>query len=158
MAQEIERKFLIDSEKLGPLDGGTHIRQGYIPTVERTAVRVRIADEDAYLTLKGERTGAARSEFEYAIPKADAEQMLSQLCGGTFIDKTRYTVVHAGHKWEIDWFHGKNEGLVVAEIELESEDEEFEMPDWVTEEVTEDNRYYNSNLLSNPYKKWPEQQ
>lgn len=154
MAQEIERKYLIDLEKAGDLGGGTHIRQAYVPTTNRTAVRVRIADDQAYLTIKGERAGATRLEFEYSIPVPDAEEILSQLCTDGQIDKTRYVLAHGEHEWEIDVFHGENEGLVVAEVEMGSEDEDVDLPDWIVEDVTNDDRYYNFNLLRNPYKTW----
>lgn len=154
MAKEIERKFLLDLEKLGPLEGGTVIKQGYIVTVDKTVVRARVAGGTAYLTLKGKNKGVTRSEFEYEIPVADAEAIITELCNGPVVEKTRYLVVHSGHTWEVDVFHGDNEGLVIAEIELQREDESFDLPDWVTTEVSGDAKYYNSNLLENPYKYW----
>ena len=154
MGIEIERKFLIDTEKLGTLENGYQIKQGYIQTVDYTTVRVRIRDKDAFLTIKGKSEGATRLEFEYPIPLKDANDMLDNLCQTSFIDKTRYLLKHEGHVWEIDIFEGENKGLVVAEIELKSEDEAFTFPNWVTQEVTDDNRYFNSNLIENPYLNW----
>lgn len=156
MAREIERKFLVDHSRLGPLENGVAIRQGFIPTADLTVVRVRVAGEQAWLTLKGRSEGAVRAEFEYPIPADDAQQILSQLCGGNVIAKTRY-LRHCGvHTWEIDVFEGENAGLIVAEVELGSEQETFQRPDWITEEVTEDARYYNVNLLSHPFSRWRE--
>jgi len=154
MAKEIERKFLIDLEKIGSLEDGTAIRQGYIATADKTVVRVRLAGERAYLTLKGENVGVTRTEFEYEIPADDAQEIITVLCNGPVVEKTRYLIVNAGHTWEVDIFHGDNDGLVVAEIELSSEDEVFELPHWVTKEVSGDINYYNSSLLGNPFKNW----
>lgn len=154
MAKEIERKFLIDLDKVGPLENGAAIKQGYVPTRTKTAVRVRIKEHQAFLTLKGANKGATRSEFEYEVPLADAEAMLAELCEGPIIDKTRYLVKHAQHLWEVDVFYGDNLGLVVAEVEVGGEDERVELPEWVTHEVTGDVKYYNSSLLANPYRSW----
>ncbi|NRA21551.1 MAG: CYTH domain-containing protein [Oceanospirillaceae bacterium] len=154
MATEIERKFLIDLTKIGPLEGGTYIKQGYIATADKTVVRARLAGNKAYLTLKGENKGITRAEFEYEIPVADARQIMTELCHGPMVEKTRYLIVFSGHTWEVDIFHGDNDGLVVAEIELENEDESFELPAWVTTEVSGDAKYYNASLLDNPFKRW----
>ena len=154
MALEIERKFLIDLDSLGPLPQGIRIVQGYIPTQGKTAVRIRLKGEQAFLTIKGENRGAVRSEFEYPIPVDDADTMLAELCNGQSVDKIRYLIDHAGHTWEVDIFSGSNQGLVVAEVELDSEDENVSLPDWVREEVTGDPRYYNSSLISHPYSIW----
>ncbi|MEH6580037.1 MAG: CYTH domain-containing protein [Amphritea sp.] len=154
MAKEIERKFLIDLETVGPLNCGVTIKQGYIPTRDNTAVRVRIMGDNAFLTIKGENKGAVRSEFEYEIPLLDAEQMLEELCSGPVVDKTRYLVTHEKHLWEIDIFAGDNAGLVIAEVELKDEHEAVILPDWISSEVTGDPKYYNSNLLNNPFKNW----
>ena len=154
MAKEIERKFLINLNKLGTLKSGITIKQGYISTKDKTVVRIRVAGQCAYLTLKSENKGVTRSEFEYEIPVYDAEQIISELCSGHIIEKTRYLVVYSNHTWEVDVFHGENDGLVVAEIELESEGESFEIPHWVTTEVSGDVKYYNSSLLDNPFKNW----
>ncbi|ABM03678.1 adenylate cyclase [Psychromonas ingrahamii 37] len=154
MAKEIERKFLLDLTKLGSLDSGTLIRQGYITTIDKTVVRTRLAGDRAYLTLKGKNKGVTRTEFEYEIPVNDAQEIISELCNGPVVEKTRYLIVYSGHTWEVDIFHGDNDGLVVAEIELESEQETFELPHWITTEVSGDPKYYNSSLLDNPFKHW----
>ena len=154
MAKEIERKFLINLDKIGPLKNGNTIRQGYISTTDNTVVRIRITGEKAYLTLKGQNKGNTRSEFEYEIPINDAQDIMTELCSGPLVEKTRYLIVHAGHTWEVDIFHGDNEGLVVAEIELESEETAFELPHWISKEVSGDSKYYNSSLLDNPFKHW----
>ncbi len=154
MGIEIERKFLIDRDKIGTLENGYQIKQGYIQTFDHTTVRVRIRDKDAFLTIKGKSTGATRLEFEYPIPLNDAKGMLKNLCSSSVIDKTRYLVKHEGHVWEVDIFEGENKGLVVAEIELESEDETFTLPNWITKEVTDYKRYFNSNLIEHPYSNW----
>lgn len=130
--------------------------QGYLPGDGLTTVRIRIAGDAAWLTIKGPTSGASRLEFEYPLPLDDAEQMLGELCGSEVIDKTRYKISHAGHIWEVDLFHGDNRGLVLAEVELDSESEAVELPPWVTREVTGDPRYYNVNLLRQPYSLWAE--
>jgi adenylate cyclase len=154
MALEIERKFLIDIEKLPNLKNGYEIKQGYIQTKDKTVVRVRVKDKEAFLTIKGENDGATRLEYEYKIPLNDANEMLDKLCSKPIIDKIRYLVEYKNHTWEIDIFHQENEGLIVAEVELESEDETVELPNWIVKEVTDDSRYYNSNLLESPFSKW----
>jgi len=164
MAIEIERKFLIKPGAWTPRDAGTHIQQGYLSAQNGPTVRVRIECSEAgstdpacamaTLTVKGPTTGLSRSEFEYPLPLADARHMLDQLCRSSIIDKHRYRERYGRHTWEIDVFHGDNEGLVVAEVELESEDDVLEFPGWVGQEVSSDARYYNSNLLRNPFKHW----
>ena len=150
---EIERKYLVVNEHY---KNGIPIRisQGYICSEENRVVRVRIKGERAYITIKNATIGFARNEYEYEIPVADAKAMLQNTCQQPIIDKTRYVVEHGDFKWEVDEFHGDNEGLVVAEIELEDKDEVFELPDFVGEEVTGDARYYNACLFKNPYKNW----
>jgi len=156
MSKEIERKFLVDFDRLALPEKGEKIKQGYIPVAKgtRTTVRVRVKGTEAYLTIKGENTGAARAEYEYLIPLEEAEEILAELCQKPFIEKTRYKIQIDAHVWEIDIFLGENEGLTIAEIELSKEDEIFTLPDWALEEVTDDNRYYNSNLILNPFKNW----
>jgi len=154
MGQEIERKFLVDIDKLGTLKNGQSIKQGYIPTINNTVVRARIRGNKAFMTLKGPSQGFSRLEFEYEIPVKDAETILSTLCSKSMISKTRYLVSNAEHTWEIDVFHSQNDGLVIAEVELKDADEYVNIPDWVTKEVTGDHRYSNSNLCGNPYKNW----
>ena len=158
MAKEIERKFRVSDTLAQQLtlaeSQGIIIQQGYIPTQDKTAVRVRLMGEHAFLTLKGANDGATRDEFEYPIPLDDALQMLARLCSGHHISKHRHLIQHAEHTWEVDVFHGDNQGLVIAEIELQEEHEDFAMPPWATEEVTHDPRYYNINLMKLPYKSW----
>jgi len=154
MGIEIERKFLIDETKLPTLKNGYTIKQGYIQTVDHTTVRIRVRDKEAFLTIKGKNQGASRLEFEYSIPLSDAQEMLKSLCHTSLIEKTRYLVEHKGHTWEIDIFEGSNQGLIIAEIELESEDEDFSLPKWVSEEVTDDVKYFNANLVERPYRDW----
>ena len=154
MANEIERKFLVNLEAWKPQDAGTHYKQGYLSTQKERVVRVRIEGNQAKLTIKGVTTGVTRAEFEYAIPVEDAAILLDNLCEQPLIDKHRYKEVHGGKTWEIDVFHGLNQGLVVAEIELKSESESFDLPAWAVKEVSSDARYYNSNLLKNPFTAW----
>jgi adenylate cyclase len=156
MAMEIERKFLVKDGawKIGAK--GVHYRQGYIRTESKVTVRVRIAGEKGILTIKGKssESGLSREEFEYEIPKVDAQKMLESVCGPEQIEKLRYKIKQGKHTWEVDEFLGDNHGLVVAEIELSSEDEKFDKPEWVGKEVSDDRRYGNSNLAKTPFKKW----
>jgi adenylate cyclase len=154
LAKEIERKFLVKTAAWKPQGEGVHFKQGYLNTQKERVVRVRIEGSKAKLTIKGVTTGVTRSEFEYVIPVEDAAILLDNLCEKPLIDKHRHTEVHGGKTWEIDVFHGDNGGLVVAEIELKSEAETFAKPDWAGEEVSSDPRYFNSNLLKNPFKSW----
>ena len=146
MAHEIERKFLITGEAWRELAKGTAYRQGYLSTVKERTVRVRTIDDKGFLTIKGITVGATRAEYEYEIPAGDANEMLDDLCEQPIIEKKRYKVPLDGFIWEIDEFGGVNEGLIVAEIELESEDQEFNKPDWIGDEVSGDPRYFNSNF------------
>lgn len=150
---EIERKYLVINNNY---KSGTPIRisQGYICSEEDRVVRVRIKGNKAYLTIKNATIGFARNEYEYEIPVADAEAMLHNTCQQPIIDKTRYIIEHKEHIWEVDEFHGDNDGLVIAEIELENKNQQFELPDFIGEEVTGDARYYNACLFKNPYKMW----
>lgn len=155
MAIEIERKFLVNSERWREqADAGQWLAQGYLSGAHRASVRVRIAGEQANLNIKSATLGIRRQEYEYPIPVEDARQILADLCESPIIEKTRYHVEHAGHTWEIDVFAGDNAGLVVAEIELEHESETFDHPDWLGDEVSDDVRYYNVNLVKHPYKDW----
>lgn len=154
MSMEIERKFLVaDTAVLQGLRG-ERMLQAYIAATDRATVRVRIAGDHAWLTLKGATTGISRREFEYPVPVADAALCLAELCGDGVVSKTRYRVPHAGHVWEVDVFDGANAGLVVAEIELSAADEVFERPAWLGEEVSGDPRYANSQLAVRPYGSW----
>ena len=150
---EIERKFLVDVQRWTDRSGGTAYRQAYL-SKEGNTVRARVAGDKAYLTIKGKAVGISRPEFEYEIPVADAEALF-KLAVSAVVSKTRYRQTYGGKLWEIDVFHGDNEGLVVAEIELGSEDEAFEKPDWLGPEISADKRYTNAALARNPYKNWP---
>lgn len=154
MAKEIERKFTVDTGKWLPEDAGVQVRQGYIPASGKTSVRVRVAGDKAWLTIKGETMGAVRTEFEYPIPVSDANQMLDELCMRPFIEKTRHYVEYAGTIWEVDVFMGENTGLLIAEVELMREDQDIERPPWVLTEVTGDPKYYNVNLVARPFSQW----
>jgi adenylate cyclase len=158
MGLEIERKFLTrSSEYKGLATGSTHIAQGYICNVPERTVRVRLRDDQGFITIKGRgnASGTSRFEWEKEISPEDAEALLGIAEPG-IIDKTRYLVPNTDgrHLWEVDVFHGENEGLVMAEIELESENEAFDVPSWIGEEVTGDERYYNAYLARHPYKDW----
>ncbi len=154
MAQEIERKFLVSSDAWRELASGTNYRQGYLSTVKERTVRVRTIDDKGYLTIKGITVGATRAEYEYEIPADEANELLDNLCERPLIEKTRYKIPHGGLTWEVDEFAGDNQGLIVAEVELTDEDQEVALPDWAGEEVTGDPRYFNSNLIANPYSTW----
>lgn len=155
MGQEIERKFLLDTEAWREqVSDSQRLVQGYVSRGDTTAVRVRIKGEHAELNIKHALDGIHRLEFEYPIPLDDARELLEQVALRPLIDKTRHHVRHAGHLWEIDEFFGDNAGLVVAEIELGSADEPFERPSWLGREVSDDQRYYNSNLSKLPFSQW----
>jgi len=152
MAIEIERKFLgtsSDWRSLAPV----YFCQGYLNRDKHRTVRIRIAGDRGILTVKGLTIGASRPEFEYEIPLDDAQEML-KLCDGPLVEKNRHIVQHAERTWEVDEFLGDNKGLVVAEVELASEDQTLDVPSWVGAEITNDSRYFNSNLSINPYKQW----
>jgi adenylate cyclase len=154
MGIEIEKKFLLTGTEWKQLATGTAYRQGYLNSAKERTVRVRTINNQGFLTIKGVSVGATRLEYEYEIPLEDANALLDELCEKPLIEKNRYKVNFSGFTWEIDEFFGENDGLIVAEIELESEDQTFDKPDWVGEEVTGDSRYFNSNLINNPYSKW----
>lgn len=154
MGMEIERKFLVRNDAWRSLARGIRYRQGYLNSARWRIVRVRITDGKGYLTIKGITTGASRVEYEYEIPDAEATAMLEELCEKPLIEKNRYKIGHAGLTWQVDEYFGENRGLIVAEVELESEDQLFEKPEWIGEEVTGDPRYFNSNLVLNPFSKW----
>ena len=153
MSTEIERKFLVDTAQWKPRDAGTPFRQGYLSSHAERVVRVRLEGDRAKLTIKGPTRGVTRTEVEYDIPREDADRLL-ELCERPLIEKTRYLEEHAGLTWEIDVFHGANAGLVVAEVELEREDQTMTKPAWATIEVSEDPRYFNANLIHEPYSSW----
>ncbi len=152
--QEIERKFLVKDDTWRESAKRTYYKQGYLSRHAERTVRIRIAEENAYITIKGKTHGATRAEFEYPIPVAEAQLMLDSLCEKPLIEKYRYVLAYEGFTWEIDVFLGDNEGLTVAEIELPTEETSFALPAWVGKEVTTDARYYNSNLSQNPFKQW----
>lgn len=159
MAIEIERKFLLKNDNWQSLVTKTHtIKQGYLQSglekSQKSSVRIRISNDQANINIKSVDLIMVRQEFEYAIPLADAQQMLSALCDNVVVEKTRYHVPYASHLWEVDVFNGQNDGLQMAEIELTNIDESFELPDWIGEEVTNDERYYNIYLLKHPYNQW----
>lgn len=155
MAIEIERKYLVISDDWRKgAEQGTLFRQGYLVGSENSSVRVRIEGDKANLNIKSATLGIRRSEYEYAIPLDDAEEMLKNLCHKPLIEKLRYLVHHAGHTWEVDLFSGDNEGLIVAEVELKDENEAIELPCWVGQEVSNEARYYNVCLVKEPYKQW----
>ena len=155
MAQEIERKFLVAGDFKPFAKKATSITQGYLSSVPERTVRVRVKGEKGFITIKGigSESGASRFEWEKEIPVAEVQDLL-QICEPGVIDKTRYLVEAGDHTYEVDEFYGDNEGLVVAEVELSSEDETFVKPEWLGEEVTGDVKYYNSMLMKNPYKNW----
>ena len=156
MPTEIEHKFLLkdDSWREANIIKSVRYRQGYMGSNKTSSIRVRISDHDAYLNIKGATLGVKRLEYEYPIPEQDAQELLDQLCSKPLIEKTRFYVEYEGHTWEIDVFEGDNEGLVVAEIEISQEGQEFPLPAWIGKEVSDDPRYYNSCLVDHPYKEW----
>jgi CYTH domain-containing protein len=153
MAKEIERKFIINKEIWKPYGEKVSIKQAYILTNNNKILRVRIANNKAYLTLKGNSKGITRDEFEYQIPLSDALQII-EMREGSIVSKTRYIVYEYGKKWEVDVFEDENKGLLIAEIELENEEDLFDKPLWIGEEVSTDKRYYNFNLSKIPYSLW----
>lgn len=155
MGIEIERKFLVnvDNWKLFVKPAGHHYRQGYLLTDPQKTIRVRLTSSNGFLTIKGLSVGATRPEYEYEIPVADAKELLDNFSTSE-LQKIRYRILFDDKIWEVDEFLGDNAGLIVAEIELSSEDEIFSTPDWVYKEVTDDEKYYNSNLTTNPYNSW----
>lgn len=154
MGTEIERKFLVrnDSWRAGP--AGVLCRQGYLSLGGPCTVRVRLLGDAGYLTIKGPPAGLARAEYEYPIPAADAAEMLERFCTSLQVEKRRHVREHGGHTWEIDEFLGANQGLVLAEVELERPDEPVSLPEWAGREVTGDPRYLNSSLARCPYSRW----
>jgi adenylate cyclase len=151
---EIERKFLLVGDDWRGLGEPVLLRQGYLSSQPDRVVRVRIEGERATMTIKGRSSGATRGEWEYAIPLLDANELLNQLCEKPMIEKYRRRIPFAGLIWEVDEFLGENQGLMFAEVELESEDQQFDKPSWIGKEVTDDPRYYNSSLIRLPFSKW----
>ncbi len=155
MAQEIERKFLVEGDFKSSAVKQTRITQGYLSSVPERTVRVRVKGDKGFITIKGigDESGASRYEWEKNIPVQEVEELL-RICEPGVIDKTRFLVEYGGMTWEVDEFHGENEGLIVAEVELDSADQEFEKPEWLGEEVTGQVKYYNSMLMKTPYTRW----
>ena len=154
MGVEIERKFLLAGEDWRALGEPVLLRQGYLCSDPMRTVRVRVEGGQGTLTIKGKSSGATRGEWEYPIPLDEASELLDRLCERPLIEKYRRRIPHAGHIWEVDEFLGANQGLVVAEIELSSETESFDPPGWIGAEVTDDPRYFNSNLIRHPFTQW----
>jgi adenylate cyclase len=154
MGVEIERKFLILNDEWKKKAKPIRVLQGYLQTNKECTIRVRVIDDKGVITIKGQNIGATRPEYEYVIPVIDALELLKNLCLKPLIDKTRYLFEYRGLTWEIDEFHRENGGLIIAEVELKSESQKIELPSWVGEEVTGDERYYNSYLSRHPYKEW----
>ncbi|MCG8055120.1 MAG: CYTH domain-containing protein [Candidatus Thiodiazotropha endolucinida] len=155
MALEIERKFLVVNDKWrDSVISEAVIKQGYLATTEQANVRVRVDGDEANINIKGRTVGISRREYEYPIPLDEAQELLDHLVSGAAIDKVRYKVRCGEHIWDLDLFHGANQGLVMAEVELGREDEAFVMPEWAGEEVSGDTRYYNANLVKHPFCEW----
>ena len=154
MGIEIERKFLVIGDEWRSLGKSIVYRQGYIYTHNKSTVRIRVAGNQGFVTLKSVRKGNKRSEFEYAILLSDAEEMLNTLCDRPLIEKMRYRLNFGDLVWEVDEFFGENEGLILAEVELSEENQQIELPSWIGKEVTEDGRYYNGSLAKYPYSEW----
>lgn len=155
MADEIERKFLVKNDNWRRhILRSSHYKQGYMGSNESCSIRIRVEGNKANLNIKSATLGITRKEYDYEIPVSEASEILESLCDKPLIEKTRYYVEHDGHMWEIDVFCGENEGLVVAEVELEYAEEEISIPEWAGAEVSDDPRYYNVCLIKNPYKAW----
>jgi adenylate cyclase len=154
MAQEIERKFRVANDDWRAMaTSSSSLKQGYLSSSAEATVRVRLEDNLGTVTIKSKTNGITRNEFEYAIPAQEAKELL-MLCSGPLIEKTRYRIPQENHTWEIDVFEGDNDGLIIAEIELTSDEDYFAKPQWLGEEVSGDSRYYNSNLATHPYVNW----
>lgn len=158
MATEIERKFLVKNEDWKTLATGTSYCQGYIATKKGATVRVRLAGNQGYLTIKGASKGISRAEYEYEIPAEDAQEMLNNLCEPPLIEKTRYKIAVDNLVWEVDEFLGANQGLIVAEVELTDANQTINIPPWVGQEVSDDPRYYNANLVQHPFRQWAKEE
>jgi adenylate cyclase len=154
MAKEIEKKFLVKGDQWRDHAEGTIYRQGYLSTEKERVVRIRTIGDTGYLTIKGITVGATRLEYEYEISVSDSNEMLDLLCLKPLIEKKRYKIEFAGLIWEIDEYFGDNQGLIIAEVELEDENQAFELPDWIGKEVTSNPKYFNSNLTKHPFTRW----
>lgn len=156
MPKEIERKFLVNNSAFKQYGEGVFIRQGYLSREKENTVRIRLEGDQASINIKGINIGATRKEFEYKIPGEEAETMLDKICKKPLVEKYRHFIEYRGNTWEVDEFVGENKGLVIAEIELKDEQQHFEKPEWVGEEVTGRPEYFNSNLSLKPYRHWQE--
>jgi adenylate cyclase len=154
MAREIERKFLLRDKRYRQLARPIPYRQGYLSVARDRIVRVRIEPGRAFLAVKGTTNGITRTEYEYEIPAAEAEHILSELCEKPIIEKDRYRIEYSGLVWEVDEFHGPNEGLIVAEVHLQDENQQIALPEWVDKEVSNEPKYFSSSLVQNPYSEW----
>jgi len=154
MAKEIERKYLLKNDNWRKEAQPVYYKQGYLSYGQGNTVRIRIAGNEAWVTIKSATVGISRSEFEYLIPIADANSILDDICFKPLIEKYRSKIKYKGMIWEVDEFLGENKGLIIAEVELENENQQVEIPEWIGEEVSSDKRYYNSYLVKNPYKNW----
>ena len=154
MGTEIERKFLLKDDSWRGLAPGVPYRQGYLNTEKGRTVRVRTVADKGFLTIKGPAKGGIRLEFEYEIPYADAEEILAEMAVSPIVEKQRHKIPFGGFIWEVDEFGGDNRGLILAEIELDHPAQSFDLPPWIGREVTDDSRYYNSNLARNPFVNW----
>ena len=154
MAIEIERKYLVSEIPFHLVKKSIRIRQGYIVNDQNQVIRVREKGDKYFLTIKGNNIGISRLEYDFPISENDAKELIKHFCKTALIDKKRYYIDYKGHTWEVDEFYGNNKGLIVAEIELENEDEKFHVPEWAIAEVTSDERYFNMNLATNPFKDW----
>jgi CYTH domain-containing protein len=154
MGIEIERKFLVRGDQWRSLGTPVRYRQGYLAADIKRSVRVRVAGDRGLITIKGSTEGITRAEYEYEIPRADAEAMLDQLCNRPLIEKNRTKISLNGVVWEVDEFFGANQGLIMAEVELNSPQQAIDLPDWIGEEVSTDPRYFNSNLVQHPFTEW----
>ena len=154
MSIEIERKFLVTGDQWRIFTEGTDYRQGYLSTDPERTIRIRTIGEKGYLTIKGKTEKATRDEFEYEIPLEDANWMLEGLCKRPLIEKIRYEIRFNEFLWEIDEFKGENEGLIIAEVELNDVNTDIGLPDWIGKEVTDDPKYYNASLVKSPYSSW----
>lgn len=155
MGVEIERKYLVINDEWKANAEPTRLVQSYIQSAPGTVVRFRIAGKKAFFTLKGKTEGISRLEYEYEIPVSDAEEIIDRLCDKPYVSKIRNKVVFAGKTWEVDVFDGVNEGLVIAEIELKSEDEQYELPPWAGADVSDQPKYRNRYLSKHPFTTWP---
>ncbi|MDB5052139.1 MAG: adenylate cyclase [Bacilli bacterium] len=152
--KEIERKFLVTDASYKSRNTGILYKQGYLNSDFERTVRVRVTDREGFITIKSKNIGLTRAEFEYEIPLDDANEMIHTLCEKPIIEKIRYKIEYKGVVWEVDEFLGENQGLVIAEIELGNETDEVVFPEWLGREVSQDTKYYNSNLIRHPFKHW----